>query len=502
MNFFNWDCHTDTTSLGPVNQYFSGMAPGSATLRTTLNGDGVMRLTVVGNDSGNQQLGADVGLNDLGRLLVGGPKVYYRWYMRIEPGFTWGSGTAKTKSSRVGRGPVNAGSAEQGYTGYLMSNGFLIGECSSGGCLVPGGGVNTDSNHLIPFDFTAMADGAFHEYIVAIKANSTVGASDGEFEAYVDGTLVGSASNFLLNTNGTGNHIEMWGGWMVAPYFQLNGTSGNGGTIYLRDFSTDDQWNSLLGGAPGGGGGGGGGGGSGGPWAFVQDAYLPDYDGAARGTWPVAFASNCALGNHILVAVRWGSFGGTDTTVGVTDSLGNSYTQVFKTWSGVNGFGMALFYAENCVAAGPNTVTVSFSPSVSYPRVYIRESSGVAASASLDDWGFSFGEATGAIASPAVTTTGADAMVVGFTFLNGDATISEGAGFTVRELETTVPRFQSQDRNLAVAGSVTSAWTLSAQLIFGTIVAAFKQAAAATGGANTHTTRKRRRRNHKRCGRH
>jgi hypothetical protein len=36
---------------------------------------------------------------------------------------------------------------------------------------------------------------------------------------------------------------------MVSPYFQLNGASGDGGTIYLDDFSTDGVFNSLIGGS-------------------------------------------------------------------------------------------------------------------------------------------------------------------------------------------------------------------------------------------------------------
>ena len=40
--------------------------------------------------------------------------------------------------------------------------------------------------------------------------------------------------------------MEAWGGWMVTPYFQLNGTAADGGVIYLDDFSTDDTFNSML----------------------------------------------------------------------------------------------------------------------------------------------------------------------------------------------------------------------------------------------------------------
>lgn len=245
-DYFSWSCESDTTSLGSVVQYFGGSPVGSSSTRTTLAGDGVMRLVVVGNDSGNQQLGAEVGLNSLGFAIVGGAAVYYRWYMRIESGFSWGAGTAKTKSSRIGGGPVVNGSAStQGYTGYLMSNGFLIGECGSGGCTVPGGGINTDENHLISYDFTTKNDGVWREYVVMVKPNSGA-VADGQFQAWVDNVSIGTANNFILHTAAGENHIEMWGGWMVQPYFQLNGTAQNGGTIYVRDFLVSNYYNSLL----------------------------------------------------------------------------------------------------------------------------------------------------------------------------------------------------------------------------------------------------------------
>jgi hypothetical protein len=55
--------------------------------------------------------------------------------------------------------------------------------------------------------------------------------------------------NWRLHEKDGNGFIEAWGGWMVSPYFQLNGTSGDGGTIYLDDFSTDDVFNSLIGGS-------------------------------------------------------------------------------------------------------------------------------------------------------------------------------------------------------------------------------------------------------------
>ena len=66
----------------------------------------------------------------------------------------------------------------------------------------------------------------------------------------MDGLFVGENNNFKLHNNASNLMIEQWGSWMVYPYFQLNGTASDGGTIYVDDFSTDDVWNSLIPGSP------------------------------------------------------------------------------------------------------------------------------------------------------------------------------------------------------------------------------------------------------------
>jgi len=204
-----------------------------------------MRLVVRGNDSGNQQMGAEGPQNPYGWSFVGSQALYYRWWMRIEPGFSWGNGTAKTKSSRVAAGG-------QGYTGYLMDYGFLIGECDGGGCRLNNGGSNSgDSDLFIPYNFRTKADGVWREYIVKVKPNTsatcTAGTNcDAEFQAWVDGVSVGQYNNFKLHNNPTNLMTEQWAGWMVYPYFQLNGTASDGGTIYVDDFSTDNSWNSTI----------------------------------------------------------------------------------------------------------------------------------------------------------------------------------------------------------------------------------------------------------------
>lgn len=250
-NYFSWGVESD------IYPYFRGTTRDCA---VSHSGQCSMRLNVIGNDNGNQQMGADL-LNPFAYpfTFVGAPALYYRWWMRIEPGFSWGNDSsgagAKTKASRTIGGPIFNGSGAQGYTSFLASTGFQIGECGSAGCRLANGAINTDDNLYIPYDFRSANDGRWHEYIVKIKPNTSGSCMptvncDAQFEAWVDGRLVGRNINFKLHSDPTHTLVEAWGGWMVTPYFQLRGTSSDGGTIYLDDYSTDSQYNSLLGNRP------------------------------------------------------------------------------------------------------------------------------------------------------------------------------------------------------------------------------------------------------------
>lgn len=252
-SYFNWGVETLKVDYG-VNgagtfdvQFFTNSTQ-DCTPVAAHTGNCGMRLDVQGNDGGNQQMGADtIQPNpDYPFNIVGGQAVYYRWWMKIMPGFSWGAGSAKTKSSRV-----NAGAA-QGYTGYVMSYGFLIGECDSSGCTLNDGSSNSgDSSLVVTFPITTMDDGEWHEYIVKVKPNTSATCTaptncDGELQAWVDGVSVGEYNGFKLHNNAANAMSERWGGWMVRPFFQLGGTASDGGTIYLDDFATDNAFNSSF----------------------------------------------------------------------------------------------------------------------------------------------------------------------------------------------------------------------------------------------------------------
>ncbi len=261
-NYFSWGAETMTPAWGA-----KGSSTGAASLRgsssiSTVAHTGTKSLKVTPNGSGtNESVGID--LNGTPPTypfsIINSPSLYYRWWMRIETGFSWGDGSvwggpngSKVKSGRLNKPDLTA----QFYTGYIFRNGFRIAECEAtsghaGGCLNNDGTTGSDNGPIfIPFDFTKMADGRWHEYIVRVKPNTsttctTPGTCNAQFEAYVDGASVGSYNNWRLTQN-DGQFIEWWGSWMTNPYFQMGSSVAAGGTIYLDDFSTDDTWNSLF----------------------------------------------------------------------------------------------------------------------------------------------------------------------------------------------------------------------------------------------------------------
>ena len=243
VNYFNWDMESETTSLGPIIGY-----RGNTVLSTDAAHTGTqsMKMVIIGNDGNNQGLGIEVGRYTYPFDFIGSASVYYRWWMRIDTGFSWGLGTAKTKTSR------NDLNGSQGYTGYMYDDSFKLAECDTAGCLLDDGSGNSSGSGItIPHDMSTMADSTFHEYIMRVKPNSVATCTggvdcDAEFEAFVDGVSIGSYIDFKLNTLAGEPLTEFWGGWMIYPYFQMGGTVDDGGIMYIDDVSVDSTFNSTY----------------------------------------------------------------------------------------------------------------------------------------------------------------------------------------------------------------------------------------------------------------
>ena len=274
-NYFTWGAEGISGANVPrcagntVDCWSSHLLNSATTITTAVkhSGSASMRIvpTMVSTD---EPLGLDVpdmtGKPPTYASNVLGSQIYYRWWMRIDPGFDWGDGAtwggpavARTKSGRQNEPGTDP--ASQWYTGTVRASGFYLAECMassghSGACLNNNGTTGSDQGPMgVSYDMTAHDDGQWHEYIVRIKYNTsasctTPGTCDAEIEVYVDGTSVGSYTGFRL-TNRDGQAYEHWGSWMTNPYFQGGSSYSAGGTIYLDDFSTDDTWNSTAGGS-------------------------------------------------------------------------------------------------------------------------------------------------------------------------------------------------------------------------------------------------------------
>lgn len=252
-NYFSWGAENMTPQWG-ANGAYTGTATyrdSSSALDCSVAHSGSCSLKIRPTGQGsNESTGVDFnGVPPTYPFQVIGSQLYYRWWMRINSGFSWGDQElSKTKAGRIIRSDFGMAY----YTGYIFRNGFRIAECEADAhCLDNQGNSATDNGNIyIPFDMNKMADSKWHEYIVRIKANTstsctTPGTCDAEFEAYVDGVSVGSHKNFRLSAV-NGNHLEWWGSWMTNPYFQMWSSVSAGGVMYLDDFSTDDKWNSLV----------------------------------------------------------------------------------------------------------------------------------------------------------------------------------------------------------------------------------------------------------------
>src|SRR5205814_4261318 len=119
-------------------------------------------------------------------------------------------------------------------------------------------------------------------------------------------------------------------------------------------------------------------GGGGGSISFVQvNAATPQ---TATTAVVLSYAVAQIAGNLNIVAVGWDNT--TSTVSSVSDSRGNAYAQAGTTVTGT-GIRQAIYYAKN-IAAGSNTVTVSFNQATPFVDVRILEYSGLDTASPLD----------------------------------------------------------------------------------------------------------------------
>jgi hypothetical protein len=243
-NYFTWNADSPTTSVGTCN--LGGV---SIVTNEKHQGTGSMRLNIAdGGEQGHHGC-LDLPQTPLGFTWDSGKTIYYRWWMKIDPGFNWGNTSFGFKGIRLLENGNAAITPKLKPTGVDVSECLECNSCSSGdGCLsvsynfTPGGPNNVTS---------------WHEYIYALTFQTGATTNDAKLELFVDGVSRGKdTGKHMRDCSGGCSEVvtATWGNaFAQALYAQLCSSPancGSGGNIWVDDFSVDDKWNSTVGPQP------------------------------------------------------------------------------------------------------------------------------------------------------------------------------------------------------------------------------------------------------------
>jgi hypothetical protein len=209
-------------------------------------------------------------------------------------------------------------------------------------------------------------------------------------------------------------------------------------------------------------GGGGGGVAGGGALSFVQTTGTRDTN--AGTTVAVAFDSAVTSGN--LIAVMLGYFSTTVTVESIADTHGNTYTFIDENINGDGrGHTIRTYYAKN-ITGGSNTITVTFSGTVSVKEIIAQEISGAHLTYPLDTHNITLSDyfasaATDALTTSAIITSVNNAYIFAAHLNNGEdeTTINVGTGFTKQVIGEDLDKLYTEYKTLVTAGSVSGKWT-------------------------------------------
>jgi uncharacterized protein (TIGR03437 family) len=142
-------------------------------------------------------------------------------------------------------------------------------------------------------------------------------------------------------------------------------------------------------------------------------------------TFSVPFTSKTNTGDLILVGF---DFNSPAKFSSITDSLGNTFTQIGSELTSPGGGHTRLYYAKN-IKGGADTVTVNLSAISSFLEVFLSEYAGVDQTNPIDGQSGAFGSA-GTVSSGNATSTIAGDMIYGWCF--ADWACTAGTGFNTR----------------------------------------------------------------------
>jgi fibronectin type 3 domain-containing protein len=206
--------------------------------------------------------------------------------------------------------------------------------------------------------------------------------------------------------------------------------------------------------------------------AFVQSKNNSP-NNASLTTLSATFANAQTAGNFNVVAIAWGP--NSVSISSLTDTKGNTYTLAVGPTTSTAGGTSVIYYAKN-IAAGTNTVTVTFNGATGFPDIRIAEYGGISTTAPLDVTAAATGSGTTSDSGSA-TTTNANDLLVGANCVS-TGTTAAGTGYSQREISGWDGNIL-EDRIVTAVGSYNATAPISPSGNWIMQMAAFKAAGAA-----------------------
>jgi len=210
----------------------------------------------------------------------------------------------------------------------------------------------------------------------------------------------------------------------------------------------------------------------------IGNVQRADQDPASGNTVIVTFPASQTAGDLNVVVVGWSD--STSSVTSIADSNNNTYLVAAGPTTSAGNATQLIYYAQN-IAAGANTVTVTFSTTVAAPDVRVLEYSGIMASTALDVSAGASGNGAN-LSSGSATTSNASDLLVGANYVGG-AYLAVGSGYTSR-LVSIPDGDLVEDQLVSTTGSYSATSTQSPASWWVMQMAAFRTAG---GGSLTAT---------------
>ena len=203
--------------------------------------------------------------------------------------------------------------------------------------------------------------------------------------------------------------------------------------------------------------------------AFVNAATGEDTSGNADASVS-ASALNVSGGNLLYVGVRAGS----TTTPTISDTAGNTFTQIGSTLSTQSDIGVAAqFYAKNVIGNISDVVTANFSPSTSYAGIVVLQLSGPNTTNPLDISATGDVSSSASVSSASFTPSAVGEAACAFSTAAAFVSWTAGSGYTIPTGGSDTMIGGEYQLNIGTAGQTASISDNSAAAMY-IMVATFK----------------------------